>query len=246
MEDQHTFDQPEPAQDEQVFAPPPVNGRSTTKAVKAAAEAKATKFAPVSLKAANAAKKGTTSSSRTGKGKQASFEFNTPSGAARDMYFKSHPSPAYHTFNLPVYYDEGHETFHYIDPVLFECGDLPDRFQRSIKLMDIHTIGVADGSFFLWKIYVTDSKWRKSALKVLESAKSDFVVVQTFKARQTYFIDPATDPIPEPRWEKLPAFESMLLDAFDSSVNVADDKVVTDFMSGGVAIAEDRESEGDE
>jgi hypothetical protein len=37
----------------------------------------------------------------------------------------------------------------------------------------------------------------------------------------------------------------MLLDAFDSSVTVADDKVVNDYMSGGVAATEDGEEYGE-
>jgi hypothetical protein len=41
----------------------------------------------------------------------------------------------------------------------------------------------------------------------------------------------------------LPPFEQLLLGAFDSTVSVADDKVVTDFMSGGVANREDEDEE---
>jgi hypothetical protein len=33
----------------------------------------------------------------------------------------------------------------------------------------------------------------------------------------------------------------MLMDAFDSNINVTDDKVVLDYMSGGVAAREDEE-----
>jgi hypothetical protein len=51
---------------------------------------------------------------------------------------------------------------------------------------------------------------------------------------------PETSRLPEPKWVSLPSFEQMLMDAFDSNINIADDKVVTDYMSGGVAVREDR------
>jgi hypothetical protein len=54
-------------------------------------------------------------------------------------------------------------------------------------------------------------------------------------------VEIADQPIPEPKWASLPSFEQMLMDAFDSNINVTDDKVVLDYMSGGVAAREDEE-----
>jgi len=218
------------------------NGKATNEAVANAAKNHSSKtmFASASRKAAEAAKKGTTSSSRTGKAKQVSYEFGKP---PKGIYVKVHPSPGYHTFNLPVFVNENEGTFHYIDPELFESGDLPERFQNVCKLMDIHTAGCADGTFFLWYVFVSSSKWRKAAVKAVDAARHEYVIVSSIKARQTYAIEPADQLIPEPKWASLPSFEQLLMDAFDSNVNVADDKVVLDYMSGGVAAHEDEDAE---
>jgi len=218
----------------------PANGKATHEAVANATKNTSSKtmFAPASRKAAEAAKKGATSTSRTGKAKQVSYEFGKP---PKGIYVKVHPSPAYHTFNLPVFVNENEGIFHYINPELFESGDLPERFRNVCKLMDIHTAGCADGTFFLWHVFVSSSKWRKAAIKSVQEAQREFVIVSSIKARQTYNVEIADQPIPEPKWSSLPSFEQMLMDAFDSNINVADDKVVTDYMSGGVAAREDEE-----
>jgi len=220
----------------------PANGKATNEVLAHATKNSSSKtmFASASRKAAEAAKKGTTSTSRTGKAKQVSYEFGKP---PKGIYVKAHPSPAYHTFNLPVFVDENEGTFHYINPELFESGELPERFRNVCKLMDIHTAGCADGTFFLWYVFVSSSKWRKAANKAVDEAKREYVIVSSIKARQTYSVEIADQPIPEPKWGSLPSFENMLMDAFDSNVSVADDKVVTDYMSGGVAAREDEDVE---
>jgi hypothetical protein len=197
-----------------------------------------TMFAPASRKAAEAAKKGATSTSRTGKAKQASYEFGKP---PKGIYVKVHPSPNYHTHDLPVFVNENEGTFHYIDPALYESRELPGRFQNACKLMDIHATGCADGTFILWYVYVSASKWRKAAVKAVEAAMTGYVIVSSIKARQTYLVEPADQPIPEPKWSSLPSFDQMLMDAFESTIHVADDKVVLDYMLGGVAPREDEE-----
>ena len=197
-------------------------------------------FSPLSSKAAHAAKKGSTSNSRTGRAKQVTYEFAKP---PKGIYVTVHPA-AYHAHNLPVFVNENEGTFHYISPELFESGDLPTRFQSACKVMDIHTAALADGTFILWYVFVSASKWRKAAVKAVDAARHGWVIVTSIKARQTYAIEPADEPIPAPKWESLPAFEQMLQDAFDSSVNVADSKVVHDYMSGGVAGSEDAEDYG--
>lgn len=228
--------------DTQFEQPPvvPANGKATHEAVAGTTKTSAfkTMFSPVSRQAAEAAKKGTTSSSRTGKMKQVSYEFGKP---PKGIYVKVHPSPAYHTYNLPVFVNENEGTFHYVSPELFESGDLPERFQSVCKLMDTHAAGLADGTFILWYIFVSSSKWRKAAVKSVEAAQHDHVIVRSIKARQTYSIETADEPIPEPKWGSLPSFEQMLMDAFDSTINVADDKIVLDYMSGGVAAREDED-----
>jgi len=189
-------------------------------------------FSPITAKYAQAAKKGSTSSSRTGRAKQVTYEFGKP---PKGIYVKVHPSASYHVHNLPVYANENEGTFHYIAPELFESGDLPERFQCACKIMDVHTAALADGTFILWFVYVSASKWRKAAVKAVEAAARSWVIVTSIKARQTYAIEPACEAIPEPDWKSLPDFQSLLLDAFDSSICTTDDKVVQDYMSGGVA-----------
>jgi hypothetical protein len=217
----------------------PANGKATNVVADTAKNTPPkTMFAPASRKAAQAAKKGTTSTSRTGKAKQVTHEFGKP---PKGIYVKAHPSSGYHTFNLPVFVNENEGTFHYVNPELFESGKLPERFQNVCKLMDIHSAGLADGTFILWYVFVSSSRWRKAAIKAVEAAQTEFVIISSIKARQTYSIEPADQPIPEPKWGSLPTFEQMLMNAFDSTINVADDKVVLDYMRGGVAAREDEE-----
>src|SRR5208282_6401748 len=90
------------------FEPPaviPANGKATNEALANATKniPSKTMFAPASHRAAEAAKKGTTSTSRTGKAKQVSYEFGKP---PKGIFVKVHPSPAYHTFCLPVFVNE--------------------------------------------------------------------------------------------------------------------------------------------
>lgn len=217
------------------------NGKATNEAVANAPKNTASKtvFAPASRKAAEAAKKGTTSNSRSGKAKQVSYEFQKP---PKGIYVKVHPSPGYHVYNLPVFFDENEGVFHYINPELFDGGTLPERFRNSCKLMDIHAAGCADGTFFLWYVFVSASKWRKAANKAIEEARRQYVIVSSLKRRQTYKVEIADEPIPEPRWSSLPPFDQLLMDAFDSRISVADDKIITDYMRGGFVT----EDEGDE
>jgi len=199
-------------------------------------------FSSLSYKAAQAAKKGNTSASRTGRAKQVSYEFAKP---PKGIYVTVHPSTAYHAYNLPVFVNENEGTFHYIYPELYESGSLPMRFQNACKVMDVHSAALADGTFILWYVFVSASKWRKAAVKAVDAARREWVIVTSVKARQTYAIEPADEVIPTPKWESLPDFQQMLLGAFDSSVTVADDKVVNDYMSGGVAANEDGEDDGE-
>jgi hypothetical protein len=199
-------------------------------------------FSPLTVSAAQAAKKGKTSNSRSGRAKQVTYEFAKP---PKGIYVTTHPSPTYHMYNLPVFENEDAKTFHYINPELFLSGNLPERFQASCKVMDIHTAALADGTFILWYVFVSNSKWRKGAVKAVEAAGRAWVIVTSIMARQTYAIEAAEEPIPNPKWETLPPFQQMLLNAFDSLVNAVDDKVVLDFMSGGVASAAERDGYDD-
>jgi len=85
--------------------------------------------------------------------------------------------------------------------------------------MDIYTAGLADATFILWYVFVSSSPWRKAALKVIEAATHGYIVVSSMKARQSYAVEQAEVAIPEPKGNELPAFESMLLDAFDSVIS---------------------------
>ena len=139
---------------------------------------------------------------------------------------KVHPSSAYHILNLPVFVNETAGTYHYINPALYESDELPERFRNACKLMDIHTAGLADGTFILWFVYVSASRWCKAANKAVETAKREYVIVSSINsARPTASSPNGADPRAK-RWASLPSFDQMLMDAFDSTVHVADDKVV--------------------
>jgi hypothetical protein len=197
-------------------------------------------FPSVSRKTAAAAKKGETSSSRTGKGKQVTYEFSKP---PKNLYIKVHPSPGYSKLGLAVFHDENTGKFHFIRPDLYESDQLPERFKNACRIMDAYTTGVADGTFFIWFLFESASAWFKAAQKTVDLARRNYGIVSSIKQRQTYSFEIATEAIPEPKWESLPPFEQLLLGAFDSTVSVPDDKVVTDFMSGGVANHTDEDEE---
>jgi hypothetical protein len=224
--------------EEAALAPP--NGATTAADATAARPKPKPLFGGVSAKIAARAKKGTLSTSRTGKAKQASYALDKPK---KSVYVMTHPSPDYSMVNVPTFVNEATGTWHYISPDLFGSGELPDRFVRAIKLIDIYAAGGADGTFFLWFINVTSHSSRKGAIKAVETARSRYIIVEWLKSAATYTIEPATEAIPLPKWESLPTLETMMLDAFESVVSVADDKVVTDYMSGGVASNRDKEDE---
>ena len=219
-------------------SPLPPNGAATSSDMKGAVPKPL--FGGVSAKTAARAKKGNLSTSRTGNVKQASFSFGKPK---KSLFVKTHPSPAYSLTNVPTFKNEVSGTWHFITPELFESGELPDRFTRTIKLIDIFAVGGADGSFSLWPVPVTNHPSRKGALNAVEAARSRYVIVEWLPQAATYTIEPATEPIPEPNWESLPTLEVMMFNAFESVVSVADDKVVRDYMSGGVANRKDLEDE---
>lgn len=212
--------------------PLPPNGKATANTVTFTA------FRGVGKKTAEAAKKGDTSNSRTGKGRQVTDEFSKP---PKNMFVKVHPNPTYSTYNIPTYRNELTDSFHYIDPDLFESNELPERFKNACRIMNIYTAAVADGSFILWYIFVSASKWYKAAEKTVDMARRNWGIVSSIKQRQTYSFELATEVIAEPKWDSLPPFEQLLIGAFDSVVSVVEDKIVQDFMSGGVAAREDEE-----
>ena len=204
----------------------------TTPSVIPAPKKRQSAFGSASTKTVDAAKKGATSSSRTGEALQASMAFGKP---PKGLYVKLHPSPEYHAFNLPVFENPSSRSIHFIEPALYESGTLPPRFQNSCKLMDVSLAAVADGTFFLWIAFVNATPWRKAALKTIEAARRGWVIISSIVARSTYAIERATTPIDEPSWANLPPFDDLLQDAFDSIIHVSDDKVVLDFLTGGVA-----------
>jgi hypothetical protein len=206
----------------------PTNDKSNPNATKS----KESAFQTVSRKTASAAKKGETSNSRTGKGKQVTYEFSKP---PKNIYVKVHPSPDYSQHGFAAYHDENTGKFYFVQPNLYESDELPERFKNACKIMDVYTAGAADGTFFLWYLFESASPWFKAAQKTVDLARRNYGVVSSIKQRQTYSFEIATEAIPEPKWGTLPPFEQLLLGAFDSTISVANDKVVTDFMSGGVA-----------
>lgn len=231
---QHTSARPV-ADDENAFeqAPAPVNG----KAPSAPAD---DIFQPVSRKLAEAAKKGDTSNSRTGKGQQVTIDLQRP---PKNIFVKVHPNPDYHRYNLSVYQNPVTNSYHFVAPALLESGELPERFRSACKVVNIFTAACADGTFFLWVINVSATTWYKAAMKTAEMARNRWGIISSIRARNTYSFEAATEPIPDAQWSKLPAFTQLLLEAFDSVISVADDKVVLDFMSGGVANRQDEDEE---
>jgi hypothetical protein len=199
-------------------------------------------YSGVSAKTANRAKKGDTSSSRSGRAKQATYSFAKPN---RRQYVKVHPSPAYSMNNIPVFINEDAGTFHFVDPTLYESGELPARFTEECKLIDLYVAGAANGDFFIWWVPVSASQWRKGALKAVEAAKHRFVNIRARKSVQSYTIEYATEAIPEPLWNSLPPLDQMLNDAFESTISVADDRVVLNYMSGGAASRYSDEEDGE-
>jgi hypothetical protein len=122
---------------------------------------------------------------------------------------------------------------HYIDPELYEGDTLPERFKRACTVTNIFTAALADGTFILWTVNQSATKWYKAALRAVEAATKEFVLVEAIKARSTYMIEPSDGTVPEPRWDSLPAFEALLENAFDSIITQANDETVNRYMSGG-------------
>jgi hypothetical protein len=184
----------------------------------------------VSSTVAQKAKKGETASTGTSKGRQATIDLGKP---PKNVFVTVHPDRAYRQANVPVYYDEANEKYHLINPELYESGNLPDRFQRACRIMDVYTAALADGSFLLWQIYQSASKWCNAAQKAVQAAMNGWVLVEALKSRSTYLITPAEFAIPAPKWDKLPEFDVMLMDAFASTIYRADDEVINKYLSGG-------------
>jgi len=189
-----------------------------------------TKFASVSADTARKAKKGGVSKSRTGKTRQATVEFSKP---PKHLYVKAHPSAAYRQYGVPVFIDKDRDTTHYVPVELYEGDTLPERFKRACTITNIFTAALADGTFILWTVNQSATKWYKAAMRAVEAASREFVLVEAMKARSTYMIEPSDGTIPEPKWDVLPPFEGLLEGAFDSTIIGANDEVVSRYMSGG-------------
>ena len=176
------------------------------------------------------AKKGGVNKSRTGKARQVTVEFGKP---PKHLYVKVHPSPAYRQYGVPVFFDKARDTAHYVPAEMYEGDVLPERFKRACTITNVFTAALADGSFILWTINQSATKWFKAAMRAMEAATHEFVLVEAVKARSTYMIEPSDGTVPEPKWETLPTFEALLEGAFDSTIIGANDEVVARYMSGG-------------
>lgn len=210
--------------EERVPSVTPTNGKTTGYATTTTAPKAQKRFRSVSADTARAAKKGDTAKSRTGKSRQASVEFGKP---PKHIWVKVYANPTYRQFNVPVFIDKDRDTVHYVAPEVYEGDELPERFKRACTLMDIYTAGLADGSFFLWTINVSGSKWRKAAVRAVQAALEGYVLVEAYKPRSTYT-----------------TFEALLDQAFDTTITSANDEVVNRYMSGG--FWEETDEQGDE
>jgi hypothetical protein len=225
---------------DEIFSPTPVkpNGRDTSVQLDTQTPiptSKATtpqfnKFRGVSAKTAAAAKKGGQSSSQTGRARQTNVELEKPKSG---MFVRVHPSSNYRICNLPTYYDERTKFFYFIQPDLYESDDLPARFKRACKLIDVFAAAYADGTFFLWYVNVSTSQWRKSAIRVIQHAQEKWITVYSDQVHNQYRTEEADVVIPDPKWEKLGPFEKALEGAFEGTIFMADDEVINKFMSGG-------------
>ena len=227
--------QEESFEQEEVFIEPPraaqPNGNAgvATPATKPQPKPQS-KFASVGADTMRKAKKGGVNKSRTGKARQVTVEFGKP---PKHLYVKVHPSPTYRQYGVPVFFDKDRDTAHYVPAEMYEGDVLPERFKRACTITNVFTAALADGSFILWTINQSATKWFKAAMRAMEAATHEFVLVEAVKARSTYMIEPSDGTVPEPKWETLPTFEALLEGAFDSTIIGANDEVVARYMSGG-------------
>jgi hypothetical protein len=212
---------------EEVFQPEPRPNGKTTGAVP---QPPKPKFGSVGADSMRRAKKGGVSKSRTGKARQATVDLSKP---PKHLYVKVHPSAAYRQYGVPIFHDKDKDSFHYVPVELYESDQLPDRFRRACTVTNIFTAALADNSFILWYINQSATKWYKAAMRAVEAASREWVLVEALKARSTYLIEPSDGTVPEPRWETLPTFEALLEGAFDSTLFGPNDEVVSRYLSGG-------------
>jgi len=188
------------------------------------------RFASVGADTMRKAKKGGINKTRTGKARQVTVEFGKP---PKHLYVKVHPSPEYRQYGVPVFFDKDRDTSHYVPADLYESDTLPERFKRACTITNVFTAALADGSFILWTVNQSATKWYKAAMRAVEAASREFVLVEAVKARSTYMVEPSDGTVPEPKWETLPPFEKLLEGAFDSEIIGPNDEVVVRYMSGG-------------
>ena len=221
---------------EEIFAEPErapaatkPNGHATGVAPAKAPKPKS-KFASVGADTMRTAKKGGVSKSRTGKARQVTVEFGKP---PKHLYVKVHPNPEYRQNGIAIFFDQDRDTAHYIPADLYEGDTLPERFKRACKIVNVFTCALADRTFMLWTVNQSSSKWFKAAMRAVEAATKEFVLVEAVKARSTYYVEPSDGTVPEPAWEQLPPFEKLLEGAFDSEIIGPNDEIVNRYMAGG-------------
>jgi hypothetical protein len=84
-----------------------------------------------------------------------------------------------------------------------------------------------------WTVGVSASKWRKGAVAAITAAMDGYVLVEAYKPRSTYLITQCEEDIPVPKFETLGSFESLLEQAFDGTIDSANDEAVARYLSGG-------------
>jgi hypothetical protein len=216
--------------EERVPSAAPSNGKANGHPTTATPKRAASKFKSVSAETAKKAKKGTTSSSRTGKSRQATVEFGKP---PKHIWVRVDPRPNYRQMNVPVFIDRDRDQTYYVSPEFYESDAIPERFKRACTLIDIYTAGLADASFLLWTVGVSASKWRKGAVAAINEAMDGYVLVEAYKPRSTYLITQCEEDIPAPKFETLGSFESLLDQAFDGTIDSAHNEAVARYLSGG-------------
>ena len=90
----------------------------------------ASKFKSVSAETAKKAKKGTTSSSRTGKSRQATVEFGKP---PKHIWVRVDTRPNYRQMNVPVYIDKDRDQTYYVSPEFYESDAIPGALQACMR-----------------------------------------------------------------------------------------------------------------
>jgi len=167
---------------------------------------------------AKAAKK--SNAAPAGKRQQASYPIQKPK---KSQFVRVHPGSDYRQFGVLTLKLEDDDTVYYVDPDL----ELPEHVANLCAVTNLYAAQLSDGTFFIWPVNQSGSKWYKSALTAIRVATEKWVAVAARKAANTYDLITPEDTIPEPDWSALPPFAEMVAAGFaDSMITFIDHEVI--------------------